>query len=158
MNIKESWKEHPLYLQGLVEMVPTEWVWKYRGVDVEPHTNLKDGTMVSLEELWEDITKEGLHDPLIMRIGIKNNKFRLEAGNHRIQVLHEHNIEMIPVTVHVQAECGPHLENVMNIATHNFDAKDEILITDSTDSTDRYMKPSEVFASLAKLKDVRINF
>ena len=53
---------------------------------------------------------------------------------------------MIPVTVHVQEECGPHVEKVWTDATSNFDATDELLISEVTDE---FMKPSEVFKSFA---------
>ena len=26
MHIKEEWKQHPLYEQGKIEMIPTKWV------------------------------------------------------------------------------------------------------------------------------------
>ncbi|MEK7066013.1 MAG: hypothetical protein AAB965_00385 [Patescibacteria group bacterium] len=135
----------PLYKQGVVELVPTSWIWNYWGRDVSPETNLMDGRMVGLDELWENIKSEGLHDPLIMRVGLNNKKFRLESGNHRIQVLHAHGVEMIPLTVQAREECGPHLEDVMTDASHNFDAGDELLISEITRE---YMKPSEVFRSL----------
>ena len=146
MDIPELWKNHPLYKAGKIELVPTDWVWKYRGADVSPEADLMDGTIVSLDGLWENIASEGLHDPLIMRVGIRNKKFRLEAGNHRIQVFHEHGVPLIPVTVQVREECGPHVSDVMTDATHIFDAGDELLITEVSEE---YMKPSEVFRSLA---------
>ena len=146
MDIPELWKNHSLYKAGKIELVPTDWVWKYRGADVSPEADLMDGTIVSLDGLWENIASEGLHDPLIMRVGIRNKKFRLEAGNHRIQVFHEHGVPLIPVTVQVREECGPHVSDVMTDATHNFDAGDELLITEVSEE---YMKPSEVFRSLA---------
>ncbi len=145
MPIKELWKNHPLYAAGKIELVPTDWVWKYWGSDVSPAADLKDGTLVTIDGLWDNIVSEGLHDPLIMRVGVGNKKFRLEAGNHRIQVFHEHGVPLIPVTVQVREECGPHVGDVMTDATHNFDAGDELLISTITEE---YMKPSEVFRSL----------
>lgn len=145
VTIKELWKEGELYKQGVVELVPTEWVWKYRGRDVSPQADLKDGTPVTLQDLWDNIVSEGLHDPLIMRLGVKSKTFRLEAGNHRIQVFHEHGVPMIPVTVHVQEECGPHASNPMNDGSHNFDASEEALISEIQQT---YMRPSDVFKSL----------
>jgi len=147
MIIKELWKNNPLYKQGKIELVPTDWVWKYWGKDVSPTTNLMNGTMVNLDALWKNLCEEGLYDPLIMRIGIENKKFRLESGNHRIQVLHKNGIKMIPVTVQVRKECGPSADDVMTDAQHNFDFNDEIMISDITEE---YMKPSEVFKSLKK--------
>ncbi|OGF62560.1 hypothetical protein A2662_02060 [Candidatus Giovannonibacteria bacterium RIFCSPHIGHO2_01_FULL_45_33] len=149
MHIKEVWKEHPLYQQKKIELIPTEWVWKYWGRDVSPEADLLDGTIVSINELWENILEVGLHNPLIMRVGLKNKKFRLEAGNHRIQVFHQHGVRLIPVTVQMREECGPHLADVMTDASHNFDAPEGFLISKITDE---YMAPSEVFPDLKNLQ------
>jgi len=146
-EIKPLWKNHLLYGQGKIELVPTEWVWQYYGPDVSPLADLKDGTLVDLEGLWRNICDEGLHDPLIMRVGIQNKKFRLEAGNHRIQVFRAHGISEVPVTVQLRDECGPHVGDVMTDASHNFDAQDEVLVSTITEE---YKKPSEVFKSLKK--------
>ena len=146
MDIKPLWKEHPLYSQNKIELIRTDWVYKYRGVDVSPTTSLMDGSIVDMDVLWENIESEGMHDPLIMRVGIVNKKMRLEAGNHRIQLFHKHKIKEIPVTVQLRDECGPHLGDVMNDATHNFGATDELLISVITEE---YMRPSEVFKSLS---------
>jgi hypothetical protein len=145
MNIKEKWKEHPLYKRGKIELVPTDWVWKYRGTDVSPGADLVDGTPATMEELWENILEVGLCDPLIMRVGLRNNKFRLESGNHRIQIFHAHGVPVVPLTVEIRGECGPHLSDVMTDATHNFDASPGFLISDATEE---YMKPSDVFRDL----------
>lgn len=148
MTIKPTWENNELYKQGKVEMIPTDWVWKYWGKDVSPVTNLKDGTPVGLDELWAHILENGLDDPLIMRVGLKNKKFRLESGNHRIQVLHKNGIKFIPVIVQIKDECGPQAKDPMTDATHNFDFGDEILISDSDQE---YRKPSEVFKSLSSI-------
>lgn len=145
VDIKPAWHSHPLYTQGKVELVPTEWVWKYRGPDVSPGADLTDGTPVDLAGLWENLCAEGLHNPLIMRVGLKNKKFRLEAGNHRVQVLHTYGVPMIPVTVQMRDECGPGVADALTDASHNFDAGDEFLISESTEE---YMRPSAVFRSL----------
>lgn len=147
MQIKESWKEHPLYKQGLIEMVPTEWVWQYWGRDVSPMAGFIDKTPATLDELWRNILGEGLYNPLVMRVGVKDRNFRLESGNHRIQVLHKHGVREIPVVVQVREECGPHLEDVMTDATHNFHDEEEILIQGITQE---YMRPSDVFQSLQR--------
>lgn len=141
------WKQHPLYAQGKIELIPTEWVWKYYGVDVSPDADLLDGTLISMEDLWENILEIGLYNPLVMRVGLHNKKFRLEAGNHRIQLFHKHGVSTIPVTVQVREECGPHLSDVMTDASHNFDAPEGFLVPKITDE---YMAPSEVFADLVR--------
>ena len=145
MDIKETWKEHPLYKQGKIELIPTDWVWQYWGPDVSPNADLMDGTIVTLDELWENILEVGLCNPLIMRVGLANKKFRLEAGNHRIQMLHKHGVKLTPLTIQVRDECGPHVTDVMTDASHNFDASEGFLISKITEE---YMKPSEVFKNL----------
>ena len=136
MEIKENWKNSELYKQGKIELLPTEWVWDYRGRDVSP---------VDLDSLWEDICSNGLSDPLIMRIGLKNKKFRLESGNHRIQIFYKNGIKFIPITVQVRDYCGPGAPDLMTDAQHNFDFNDEIIIPEKTNI---YMKPSRIFKSL----------
>ncbi len=148
MNIKEKWREHPLFKQGKIELVPTEWVWRYYGPDVSPEADLMDGTLVTVDELWENILEVGLVNPLIMRVGIKNKMFRLEAGNHRIQVFHFHGVSPIPVTVQLREECGPHVSDVMTDASHNFKAAEGDLLISTI--TEEYMAPSEVFAKLQR--------
>lgn len=153
MDIKPLWKDHPLFLEGKIELVPTEWVWQYRGVDVSPLGDLMDGSLVTVEALWEDLCREGLHEPLIMRVGIRNKMMRLESGNHRIQLFHRYGIAEIPVVAEVREECGPDAPDIMTDATHNFDASNELLI-ESSDQ--RYRKPSEVFRSLSTLERARV--
>lgn len=147
MYIEEKWKTHPLTLQGHVELVPTEWVYAYYGTDVTPQTNLKDGTIVDMETLWEDIKSEGLHDPFIMRVGVYSKTFRLESGNHRIQVFHKHRVPFVPLAVEIKDECGPDATDGMTDATHNFPFTDDINLPDVQR---RYCKPSYVFKSLQK--------
>lgn len=146
MEILPKWKDHPLTRSGLVELVPTDWVFDLRGTDVIPETGLKDGTRVDMESLWENIKHEGLHDPMIIRVGIKNKKFRLEAGNHRIQVFKKYGVPYTPTTVQVQDFCGQQAEDVMTIATHNFDFTADI---DISNLKFGYTKPSTVFKSLS---------
>jgi len=148
MTIPDAWTEQPLYKEGKIELVPTEWVWKYWGADVSPEADLMDGTLVDLDGLWHDLLEHGMHEPLIMRVGLTNKKFRLESGNHRIQVLHAHQVPLVPVTVQVREICDPSAPDAMTDATLLFDAADEFLITEVTDA---YMKPSEVFRSLARV-------
>lgn len=142
--IKENWKNSPLNKDGKIELVPTDWVWQYRGQDVSPKTDLMDGSEADLGELWEDICEKGLYEPFIMRIGIKNKKFRLESGNHRIKLFHEHHVPQVPLIVQIQDECGPHVKNVMTDATHNFGYVDDLV----REKYEPYMRPSEVFKDL----------
>ncbi|MBY0538438.1 hypothetical protein K2P47_03500 [Patescibacteria group bacterium] len=145
MHPNPKWKNHPLTLAGHVELVPTSWLYQYRGVDVTPAADLRDGSLVNLDQLWDDIQSNGLYDPLIIRVGRKNRKFRLESGNHRIQVFMKHGIPFTPATVEVQDLCGPQVENVMTDATHNFDFTDDV-VAEALEIG--HVKPSKVFKSL----------
>ena len=145
MQIKESWKNNTKFDQNKIEMIPTSWLWDYWGRDVSPMADLMDGTPADMDALWENILKEGMHNPLIMRIGLKNKKFRLESGNHRIQLFHQHGVEEVPVIVQVREECGPHVGDVMTDASHNFDFGNEVIVPETAEE---YLKPSEVFKSL----------
>ncbi len=145
MHLTPKWKTHPLTLARHVELVPTAWLYQYRGTDVTPGTDLKDGSAATMDQLWENIKSEGLYDPVIIRVGKKNRKFRLESGNHRIQVFMKHGIPFTPATVEVQDLCGPQVENVMTDATHNFDFTDDIVLEALEIG---YLKPTAVFKSL----------
>lgn len=145
MNPTPKWKTHSLTLAVHVELVPTAWLNQYRGADVTPGTDLKDGSPVNMDQLWENILTEGLYDPVIIRVGKTNKKFRLESGNHRIQVLMKHGVPFTPAVVQVQELCGPQVENIMTDATHNFDFTDDVTIEVLEIG---YLKPTSVFKSL----------
>ena len=140
--IQEKWKEHKLFKQGHVELVPTDWLMQYWVSDTSQTADLKDGERVDLQGLWNDIAKNGLKDPLIMRVGLSSQTCRLEAGNHRIQVLKQHGIDEVPVTVQIREACGPDAPDPMNNGTHNFSTEGILRIQDTRE---KYMKPSEVF-------------
>jgi hypothetical protein len=145
MTIKEAWRENLNFDQSKIELVPVSWLWNYRGTNPSKLIELGDKE-VDLKGLWEAVLANGLHAPLIMRVGTKNKKFRLETGNHLIQLFREHNIEKVPVTVQIREECGPEAKDVMTTATHNFDWNDEISF--SAPLTE-YMKPSDVFRRIS---------
>ncbi len=145
MPITPQWKTHPLTLAGHVELVPTAWLYKYRGSDVTLGVDLLDGTIVDMEKLWQNIQQDGLYDPVIIRVGKENKKFRLESGNHRIQVFKKYGVEFTPATVQVQDICGPEVENVMTDATHNFDFTNDMYTVTFEIG---YTKPSAVFKNL----------
>lgn len=124
--IKENWKNSPLNKDGKIELVPTDWVWQYRGQDVSPNTDLMDGSEADLDELWKDICEKGLYEPLIMRVGIKNKKFRLESGNHRIKLFHEHHVPQVPLIVQIQDELGlskKEINKIIDELEEKFDVK-----------------------------------
>ncbi len=142
--MKETWRENEEFDQSKIELLPIEWVWKFRGTDPSDMITLGDEE-VTMEGLWEKVKVNGLLVPLIMRIGTENKKFRLETGNHLIQLLKMNGIKKVPVTVQVRLVCGPEAWDKLTEATHNFDWGDEIL---ENEFTEEYLKPSEVFKNI----------
>jgi len=145
MEIKPAWKDHPLTKQGYVELISTDWLYNIRGQDVSPLADLKNGSLVDIDTLWENIVAEGLHDPVVIRVGTKNRKYRLESGNHRIQVLKKYGVLFTPATVQVQEDCGPQSPDIMTDANHNYELSEKI---SGSDLKIGYMKPSTIFHDL----------
>lgn len=145
MQPKPNWKEHQLTKSGVVEELPLEWVWQYWTSDVNNHIELEDGSHMELEELWKVLIEEGMSDPLILRVGLENKRMRLEAGNHRIQVLRQHGVKFVPVTVQVRHLCGDNAPGPMTNGTIDFPFPDSGLKI--SEITEEYMKPSDVFWS-----------
>ncbi len=140
---KPVWKEHPLYLTGAVEEVPIAWVWQYWTADVTANIENMHHTQVDMTGLWDILLAEGMRDPLIIRVGLENKRIRLEAGNHRIQLLRAHGVELVPVTIQVRHLCGQNAPGAMTDGTVAFDFPPEGLKI--TEITQEYMKPSDVF-------------
>lgn len=140
--MSDRWKEHPLAREGNVALLPTLWVYQYYGKDVSPEADLMDGTIVDMDGLWKNNLREGMANPLIIRVGLRDKKFRLESGNHRIQLFRAHGIPEVPVTIEVTNTCGPDRADVMTDATHNFDLPDGAILSGLTEG---YTNPMKVF-------------
>lgn len=144
---KEPWKKHPLNTQGKVGLMPTDVVYTFRGTDVSPTTSLATGEQVDLEHLWAHLVTEGLQEPLIVRVGRNNQSFRLEAGNHRIQVLHAHGVQFVPVTVEVVDTCLPHSADARNSGSHLFPLPPGAL---KPNLTNGFYAPSDAFVFMPR--------
>jgi hypothetical protein len=142
--MKETWRENSEFDQSKIELIPIQWLWNYRGTNPSEMIDLGN-KIVDLDGLWQNVLVNGLTAPLIMRVGKKNKKFRLETGNHLIQIFKKNNIENVPVVVQIRDICGPEASDTMTVATHNFDWGDDIL---PFDENAEYLKPSDVFKSL----------
>lgn len=146
MSIEPKWRDHHWTKLGVVELVPTEWVHRFYGRDVSPKADLMDGALVELDELWADLQKNGLHEPLLFRVGVRDRQMRLEAGNHRIQVFHDHDVSYVPLAGQVRPTCGPEREDVWTDAQRVYDGTDHIAPGDDTDAG--IIRPSRALASL----------
>lgn len=111
------------------ENIPTKFVHKYRNTNA---------TKDNLESLWNDIEENGMNDPVILSIGIKDNTIKLSSGNHRIQLFNKKNIRTIPTIVKVIDSVKNDNEN----GDHCFDGKD--IIKSDLKSSEKLFKPSDV--------------
>lgn len=48
-------------------------------------------------DLWVSLQKNGMKDPLELTTDGKT--MRLDSGNHRIRLFHQHNIDKVPCTI-----------------------------------------------------------
>jgi hypothetical protein len=143
------WRETELYRDGKIELLPTEWVYRFRNVDADPFTDLKNGRIVGLDQLWENILEEGLHDPLIMRVCRFTRAGRLETGNHRIWVFKEKGIPFVPVAV----EIGFGVVGNPGNGFHSYDMEDDLLVPHMGGTRDSFFDaPSNVFRTIMTYK------
>lgn len=96
---REEWKER-------LEMVSLEWLLEMANPepsDTAPLESGRENERVSMADLVKDIKKRGLKEPLIIGVGIKTGRARLEAGNHRVRALMELGVLHAPATCWVGA-------------------------------------------------------
>lgn len=98
--------QHPI-LGSMIEWVPTQWLFELSNPNVTPDDKTDLGTwdykpeMVSMEQLFQNIVKNGMRDPFIVGIGRVTRRTRLEAGNHRIRIFLAHGISLVPAIAYV---------------------------------------------------------
>lgn len=114
--IPELWRNHQL--AEFIELVPTEFISQFRNIKADRIGELTPyGKIVSLDEFWYHLKKNGQYDPLVLTLD-KNKNMRLEAGNHRIQIAIENYIDFMPTIAIVSNNCIIHKGN----GFHKFDA------------------------------------
>ncbi len=144
---------HPLAQRGIFEMLPTAWVQALANKKAGFVTDdgLGGAVMLTLEQLWDDMCKQGMRDPFVLSAGRHTRDCRLEAGNHRIQLFSQHGVPYVPAVVLVGDDCIISLQN----GDHRY--KHELLL-EKQDFTNGYleervyMAPSDVFAEIRALK------
>lgn len=96
--------------------------------------------------LMEDISKNGMQDPIVLGVGIWSRKVRLDTGNHRIYLLPRMGMTHLPVVARVWNYCSFTNGN----GDHSFDCP-EITVKKEWLEKEYYAKPSDVIDIMALL-------
>lgn len=98
------WKKHPWNMNNMVELISVDFLYSIRNKKSTVTTDLLDGTIVPEEKVWENIKKEGMVEPLLVRIGLNDKTIRLESGNHRIKLAKKEGYTHLPITCYIANE------------------------------------------------------
>jgi hypothetical protein len=137
-------------LGHLIEMVPTKWLLSIANPNPTNYSDLKNGKLVYMDTLYQDMLKNGMGDPLILGVGLSTNRVRLESGNHRVRIFDSKGIKLTPVVALVKDSSitsignGEHLGDLMELKKDGFN--DHLLNT--------YMKPSSIINNIPDINSV----
>lgn len=77
-------------LREHIEIVSLEWLLEMSNPEPSEMVSLgadKQGQEVSMADLAKDIKRRKLQEPLVITVGMATGRARLEAGNHRAEIL-----------------------------------------------------------------------
>jgi hypothetical protein len=94
--------------------------------------------------LMEDISKNGILEPIILGVGVYSRKVRLDTGNHRIYLLPRMGMTHLPVVCRVWNYCTFNNGN----GDHSFDCP-EISVKQGWIEKEYYARPSDVIDIMA---------
>lgn len=80
----DNWKHHPWSKTGMVEEVHIDFLLQIANKNNQPYTDDLDGLIKTQAEVFNNIEKDGMRDPLLIVISRLHKTIRLESGNHRI--------------------------------------------------------------------------
>lgn len=96
--------QHPV-IGKYVEWVPVNWLQRlanpHAGKATDLGTWVPDAPLVGLEELYQNMLVHGMRDPFLIGVGRNDRRIRLEAGNHRVQVLQSKGILIAPAVAYI---------------------------------------------------------
>jgi len=118
MKIKNSWKDHPWNKGELVGEADVNFLKQISNPKSDEYTNLPNGKLVHQDKVWDNIIENGMFEPLLITISVKNKKIRLESGNHRINTAIKNEVSTLPCAVFVFENNVLYEQN----GKHNFDA------------------------------------
>lgn len=94
-------KEHPWAKSGMVVQFPIDMLKTIANQNATNETDLLCGKVVAQEDVWNDIIKTGMAEPLLIVIGYKQKTIRLESGNHRVNLAYADGFTHLPVVIQV---------------------------------------------------------
>tara|TARA_Y100000588_G_scaffold112523_1_gene123386 strand:- start:34332 stop:34784 length:453 start_codon:yes stop_codon:yes gene_type:complete len=92
-----NWMEHPWSQTGMVEEVSTQFLKEISNPEAKPFTDDLDGFIKEQSVVFDSIEENGMRDPLLIVISLKNKTIRLESGNHRIDEAIKREYTHLPV-------------------------------------------------------------
>ena len=120
--LNDKWTSHPWNRFQLVELVSVDFLSSIKNENSSNETNLISGEIVPEERVWKDIEENGMNEPLLLTVGLKNKTIRLESGNHRIKLAKKYGYTHLPVATFVSFETIKFEANGL----HEYDAKNII--------------------------------
>tara|TARA_B100002019_G_C21254523_1_gene593068 strand:+ start:1588 stop:2058 length:471 start_codon:yes stop_codon:yes gene_type:complete len=97
----DKWKVHPWNVANQIEQISTKFLKSIANPSSTDETDLLSGEIVHQDKVWEDIKKNGMVEPLHIRINPKTREVRLESGNHRIKTAINDGYTHLPCVVFI---------------------------------------------------------
>ncbi|MBK1671008.1 hypothetical protein CKO28_23660 [Rhodovibrio sodomensis] len=148
--IPDTWRHNQCAKYGMVELLPTSWVAQFRNPRVTQHTDGgANDAIVDMDTFWDILQRDGMRDPILLRVCMETGYGRLEAGNHRCWIAEQKGLPWLPCIV--QLGVGP-IQNIGN-GEHVFDMLKELRLPLSRAwPFDVLVAPSAVFKTAAALR------
>ena len=95
------WESHPWTRSGMVRHCPLWILNLLSNKEISEYTERPNGELAHRDELWENIKRVGMHEPLLITISSKKKKIRLESGGNRLVKANQEGLTHLPVAVQV---------------------------------------------------------
>lgn len=97
----KRWMSHPWSDGDKVSLVSIDFLLKICNKESTNKADLLTGEIVSEDIVWSDIVKNGMKEPLLIRINPETFEVRLESGNHRIKTAKKDGYTHLPCAVFI---------------------------------------------------------
>jgi hypothetical protein len=122
-------------MKEFIQQMPVQLLTQWKNPTPSPNDDLA---------LMEDISKNGITDPIVLGVGVYSRKVRLDTGNHRIYLLPRMGMTHLPVVCRVWNYCTFNNGN----GDHSFDCP-EISVKQEWINEEYYARPSDVIDIMA---------
>lgn len=122
-------------MKEFIQQMPVQLLTQWKNPTPSPNDDLA---------LMEDISKNGILEPIILGVGVYSRKVRLDTGNHRIYLLPRMGMTHLPVVCRVWNYCTFNNGN----GDHSFDCP-EISVKQEWIEKEYYARPSDVIDIMA---------